>query len=379
MIKVTCQGCGLSIQVPPTVQGRTSLCFSCGAKIQVPESRAQLPQTNIAYTAGDKVADRYVIEAEVGKGGMGTVYRARDELVDEEVALKFMNPKALQTQQGQQLFIKEAQIARRLRHENIVAVHDVSTTPDGVLYLSMEFVNGVSLRQYLRKRREHRKLIEVRFAIELTLQVLAALEYAHRTVVHRDLKPENVMLLTGERAKVLDFGLAVATEHKEEDPALKGKKKVIGTVAYGAPEQKRQHAVDFRSDLYTVGLILYELLTLRTPLDKQVTVPEVRQDVAPSILSILDKALLEEKDRRWQSAADFRVALREAYDDSYRDISVTEVKSEEGATVSTEDMIYLEGGSFLFGNSEVPEAAPEFEVHVEPYYIDQYPVTVEQF
>ena len=141
--------------VPPAVQGRQSTCFACGGPVRVPVAadQAERPEA-VDFEPRTRIADRYIIDTKIGKGGMGVVYHAHDALIDEEVALKFMHPRALKTQRGQQLFIKEAQIARRLRHDNIVSVHDVSTTPDGVLYLSMELLKGTSLRAYLRKHRQ---------------------------------------------------------------------------------------------------------------------------------------------------------------------------------------------------------------------------------
>jgi serine/threonine-protein kinase len=336
--------------------------------------------TDLAFAPGDKVDDRYIVERQIGSGGMGVVYKAQDELIDEEVALKFMNPHTLRTQKGQQMFIKEAQVARRLRHENIVTVHDVSTTPEGVLYLSMEYVNGVSLRKFLVKQRHKKQLIDVRVAIDLILQILAALEYAHRMVVHRDLKPENVMLLPSERAKVLDFGLAVDIEDIAAAAQNGGKvKHVIGTAAYAAPEQRDRLSIDFRADLYTVGLLLYELLTLRTPLDESASVMEVRQDVAPSITAILEKAMRNDRDDRWQSAGEFREELKNSYRDSYQHVSVEALRTANGAEVSTKDMVYFEGGSFLMGSNEVHEEAPEFEANVRPFYMDKTPVTVSEY
>ena len=381
MIQVTCAQCGLRILVPPTVQGRRGVCFGCGAHLDVPV-RTDAPSPNeVRFAVGDRIADRYVIESELGRGGMGVVYKASDELISEEVALKFMNPRMLRTQRGQSLFIKEAQVARRLRHENIVAVHDVSTTAEGVLYLSMEYIKGASLRSVLRNQRRHRKLLDIRMGVDIVLQILAALEYAHKTVIHRDLKPENVMLLSGERAKVLDFGLALAIED-EPGPASPGpavSNRVVGTLAYTAPEQRRHLQTDFRADLYTVGLMLQELLTLRTPLDEPISVMEARTDVAPSIIRTLDMALEEDRDRRWQSAREFREALEKAYSGSYRRTSISVFDSDGGIEVSTKNMVYLDGGNFLMGSNETREEAPEFEAYVEPFYIDTYPVTVEEY
>src|SRR5690606_14354511 len=117
------------------------------------------------FTRGDRVSGRYEIEERIGKGGMGVVYRALDTLMNEKVALKFMHPGLLRTPVGQQYFLREAQMARRLRHDNIVAVHDVARTYEGILYISMEFLNGQSMRAFLRRRRRDRKFIDVRLAV----------------------------------------------------------------------------------------------------------------------------------------------------------------------------------------------------------------------
>lgn len=381
MIRVTCSHCGLQIMVPPTVQGRDGVCFGCGATLQVPVSTSPVSQTQSIYSVGDHIANRYVLETKIGLGGMGVVYKAHDQLTDEHVALKFMHPRALRTQKGQQNFIREAQIVRRLRHENIVAVHDVSTTPEGVLYLSMELLEGRSLRQLLRAHRQAKKFVGVRVAVDYTAQILSALDYAHGMVVHRDLKPENAMILPGERLKVLDFGLAVAIQDEPELEPEPGEEKpnVIGTHAYASPEQRDHQAVDFRSDIYTVGLVLRELLTLRTPIDEPISVLEARDDVAPQLVEVIQKALEPRKDARWQSAREFRDTLLEVYRDSYKEIRIGDLDPDVESGVSAENMAYLEGGSFLMGSAEVREESPEFEAYVEPFYMDLHPVTCEQY
>ncbi len=376
MIQVTCLQCGLRILVPPSVQGKTGACFNCGAPIKVPAASNGV-RKDLLFQRGERVSDRYIIEDKIGQGGMGVVYRALDTLVEETVALKFMNPSYLRTEKGQQLFIHEAQIARRLRHENIVAVHDVSWTSDGILYLSMEYADGQSLRAFLRKQRTDRKLIPVRLVITVIKQVLAALEFAHRMVIHRDMKPENIMLLPSEQVKVLDFGLAKAIH--EELLAGEEPKRVVGTLPYAAPEQKKKQTIDLRADIYAVGLIFHELLTLRTPLDEPVTVLQARNDVAPSLLTVLDKALKEEKEQRWSSAGEFRQALDTAYEDSYQKTIATFHVNKHIEPVSTEGMIFFEGGNFLMGNNDVREETPEEEVHVDPFWMDIYPVTIEQY
>lgn len=384
MIQVECSNCGLSIKVPQTVAGRSGVCFGCGAPLRVPKPSVNDASLDVTYAAGDVVNNRYRIETSIGKGGMGEVFKAHDNLIGEEVALKFMNPRALKTQRGQKLFLKEAQIARRLRHENIVSVHDVSTTAEGLLYISMELLTGVSLREYLRKFRTNKQHLDVRLGIRIVLQILSALEYAHTMVVHRDLKPENVMLLPGERVKVLDFGLAVGVEDESlvQVPSKRkdGKnQRIVGTLAYASPEQRNHQNLDPRSDLYTVGLLLHEVLTLRTPVDEAVNAMEVRNDIAPSIVAIINKAVMEEKERRYQSAAEFHHVLETAYAVSYKQVEVSKVTTKSGQVVNTEKMVYIEGGSFLMGSNDVREEAPEHEAHTEAFYMDKHPVTFEEY
>jgi serine/threonine-protein kinase len=335
---------------------------------------------NLNFAQGHQIDARYIIDSSLGKGGMGVVYRAYDQLVDEDVALKFMHPRRLRSERAQQRFIREAQIARRLRHENIVAVHDVSSTTEGILYLSMEFLQGQSLRTMLRDKRKERRLLDVRLAVRLMSQVLDALDYAHRTVVHRDIKPENVMLMPGEHVKVLDFGLAIAVDVETPETAPEMPQQgVVGTKAYASPEQVSHHAVDHRADIYTAGLLFRELLTLRTPKEEPRDVTATREDVSPSLLRVLKKALHEEKANRWQSAREFNTNLLSAFDTSYRRAAVPEAQAAKGKRASTEDMVYMEGGSFLMGNDAVRTEAPQTEVTVTPYYIDKWAVTNGQY
>lgn len=381
MISVTCTHCGCEILVPPTVQGKQGLCFNCQQPLEVPTVTSIERHRKLAFETGNKIAGRYTIEKLVGQGGMGVVYRAQDTLVNELVALKFMRPAMLRTQRGQQMFIQEAQIARRLRHDNIIAVHDVSWTIDGVLYLSMEYVAGQSLREFLRQKRVERRYLEVRLAVSYATQILSALEYAHKMVIHRDMKPENVMLLSGERLKVLDFGLAKAIqeEYPDEKKEAPGKR-VVGTLAYTSPEQRRREPVDLRSDIYAVGLLMHELLTLRTPMDEPVSINEARDDVAPALVDVIQKSLEERKEHRFQSAKEFRHAIKQAYDKAYRKTTVTLPQNgDQTQQASTENMVHFEGGSFVMGSDDFKESAPEEEVYVPPFWMDIHPVTVHEY
>ncbi len=381
MIEVPCPNCGLTILVPPTAQGRSGVCFGCGRPLRVPQYASPEKGRTLSFETGQRIADRYIIEGPLGKGGMGVVYKAEDTLVQESVALKFMKPELLRTERGQHLFIREAQVARRLRHENIVAVHDVSWTYDGILYLSMEFAAGQSLREFLRTHRIERRLIDVRMGVRLMGQMLCALEFAHRSVVHRDIKPENVMLLPGEHIKVLDFGLAKAVQEEaiESQRSAGRSRNLVGTLAYAAPEQFRAVEIDGRADVYSAGLVLYELFTLRTPLDEQLPVTKVRSDVSPSILAVLEKSVREDREQRWASAREFREALEAAFDSSYQRTVARVGVADREEPVSTEGMIFQEGGLFLMGSNEDPTESPEVEVQVDPFWVDTHPVTNEEY
>ncbi|MFP6615370.1 MAG: bifunctional serine/threonine-protein kinase/formylglycine-generating enzyme family protein, partial [Candidatus Hydrogenedentota bacterium] len=231
------------------------------------------------------------------------------------------------------------------------------------------------------KYRNLKRPLEVRLAIRIILQILEGLEYAHKTVIHRDLKPENVMLMPGEKIKVLDFGLAIAIEDEgdNQDPAPGKRKRMIGTAVYASPEQRRRQSIDRRSDVYTVGLMLKEVLTLRTPIDEQIEVMRARKDVAPSIVQILNRATMTQKERRYQSAAEFRNELEAAYNESYKNSEVAEITNTSGKTIDTRNMVFIEGGSFIMGSNDVPEESPQHEAFVEPFYIDKYPVTFEEY
>ena len=367
--------------VPPSVQGHQGTCLNCGGPISVPVKDGANASSSIDFKENDRIGDRYVIKFFVGRGGMGVVYCAEDTLVNEEVALKFLRRGVLRTEKGRRLFLREAQVARRLRHENIIAVHDVGFTGEGVLYLSMEYAKGVSLREFLMRYRRNRRHIPVKQAIHIMLQILSALSYAHRWVIHRDIKPENVMLLNDNQVKVLDFGLAKAVEEEDAEKRADGSKpkNVVGTIAYASPEQALRQSLDMRSDIYAAGLLMRELLTLRTPCELPPDKSIKRDDVSPSLWAVADKAVRQDKTERWQTAQEFHDALRSAFEKSYQVHTVNAAAIMNDKTASTEGMVLFEGGYFHMGHDEAPDAAPEAEVYVPPFWMDVYPVTVSQY
>ena len=199
----------------------------------------------------------YEVEERLGGGGMGVVYRARDLKLGRAVALKFLSPHLVTSDRAKQRFIAEARAASALDHPAIATIHAIEETKDGELYIVMAYYEGETIAARLARR----GAIPVGPTLELALQAADGLARAHEQgVVHRDVKPANLMVTAEERVKVLDFGLA-----KREDVRLTDAGTTLGTPAYMSPEQARGSHVDHRTDIWSFGVVLYEMLTARLP------------------------------------------------------------------------------------------------------------------
>jgi beta-lactam-binding protein with PASTA domain/tRNA A-37 threonylcarbamoyl transferase component Bud32 len=267
---------------------------------------------------------RYELDGIVGRGGMAEVFRARDIRLDRVVAVKTLREDLARDATFQARFRREAQSAASLNHPSIVAVYDTGedmSASSHVPYIVMEYVDGRTLRDLLR---DDRRLLPER-ALEITDGVLRALDYSHRAgIVHRDIKPGNVMLTRNGEVKVMDFGIARAVS--DAQATMTQTAQVIGTAQYLSPEQARGERVDARSDLYSTGCLLYELLTGRPPFlgDSPVAIAyqHVRENpVPPSRLdpeippwadSIVLRAMAKDPADRYQSAADMRTDIQRA-------------------------------------------------------------------
>ncbi|HZV25724.1 MAG TPA: Stk1 family PASTA domain-containing Ser/Thr kinase [Acidothermaceae bacterium] len=254
---------------------------------------------------------RYRVEARIARGGMATVYRALDTRLDRVVALKVMHQLFAENDQFVARFNREAKSAARLSHPNVVAVYDQGED-DGYVFLAMEYVQGRTLRDLLRERTR----LTPQEALSVFEPVLAALSAAHAAgLVHRDVKPENVLLADDGRVKVADFGLARAAANLEATSATS----LIGTVAYLSPEQVIRGIADERSDVYSAGVMLFEMLTGRPPYDGEtavsVALKHAHEDVPPpsslvsgiptSVDLLVAKATARDPDRRPHDAGAF--------------------------------------------------------------------------
>ena len=241
----------------------------------------------------------------LGRGGMGAVYKARQPGLDRLVALKILPPEIGQDPAFSERFTREARALARLSHPHIVAVYDFGRTPDGLFYFIMEYVDGVNLRQAIQAAG-----MPEGNALAIVPQICDALQFAHdEGIVHRDIKPENILLDKKGRVKIADFGLAKLVSLETIDHSLTGTQQVMGTLKYMAPEQMEgAKAVDHRADIYSLGVVFYELLTGELPLGRFAP-PSQKVQIDIRVDEIVLRALEREPSLRWQHASDVKVEV----------------------------------------------------------------------
>ena len=218
---------------------------------------------------GQQVGDRYTLVARLGTGGMADVWLAQDRMLDRRVALKFLDERFAQDAQFVERFRREAQAAAGLQHPNVVGVYDRGET-DGRHWIAMEYVEGAMLKDLIARG------LSVGEAVEITRQILSGARFAHaRGIVHRDLKPQNVLVDREGRARVTDFGIARAGASE-----ITATGSVLGTAQYLSPEQAQGLDVTATSDIYSIGVMLYEALTGRVPFDAETPVAVALKQVS---------------------------------------------------------------------------------------------------
>ena len=314
------------------------------------------------------VADRYEIMGRIGSGGMSDVYKARDHILGRFVAVKVLKQEFSEDVNFVVKFRTEAQSAASLEHPNIVNIYDVGSE-DGMHYIVMEYVEGVTLKTYIEKKGH----LTYKEAVSIAIQVGRGMEAAHaKNIIHRDIKPQNILISTEGKAKVTDFGIARAVSNNTISAD------VMGSVHYASPEQARNGFVDNKSDIYSLGIVMYEMVTGRVPFDGETTVSVAIQHlqeemVAPSVYApelpvslekIILKCTQKSPDRRYANVgellADLKQVLIHPHDDfvkmpdasqnKTRVISGTEVKEIKNSRAPKKEEAYVE-----------PEEEPEEE------------------
>ena len=259
---------------------------------------------------GTRLDGRYELTELVGEGGMANVYRAMDVLDNRMVAVKILKREYSENEEFQRRFRNESKAIAVLSHPNIVKIYDMGFS-DRVQYIVMEYIDGITLKDYI----DSERVLNWKDAVHFVIQILRALQHAHnRGIVHRDIKPQNIMLLTDGTIKVMDFGIAKFAREESRTAT----DQAIGTVHYISPEQARGDVTDAKSDIYSVGVMFYEMLTGCKPFDTDnpvsiavmhmQNVPERPRNINPNIPSGLEEIIMHamEKDasKRYQTAAD---------------------------------------------------------------------------
>jgi len=271
-------------------------------------------ESYVPLTKGTSVNHYRIIE-KIGAGGMGEVYLAEDTELKRNVALKFLANHLCQDEDCRSRFKREAQAAAKLDHSNIITIHEVSEY-NGRPFFAMQYIEGKALRDVIKE-----KEFPLKFVIDLTVQICEGVGKAHEAgIVHRDIKPSNILIDGNNRPKILDFGLATI---KGADKLTKTGS-TLGTVGYMSPEQVRGEELDARSDLFSLGVILYEMLTGKAPFNGEYEAATInailhntphpmaryRSDLPISLQSVIDKALDKDKETRYQTAAGMLADLK---------------------------------------------------------------------
>ncbi len=296
-------------------------CTGCGTVL--PTTPTQVVVT-VDLRPGALFDSRYEILGSLGQGGMGIVYKARDRSLDEIVAIKILRPDFAQDPRMAERFKSEIRLARRVRHPNVCAIHDYGED-HGLLYISMEYVEGVDLKRVLR---EH-GAFPPEEAYPVAIQIAEGLQAVHDAgIIHRDLKAPNIMSDGAGHTRLMDFGIA----KREGEGTRTATGHIVGTPEYMSPEQAQGHRVDFRSDIYALGIVVYEIFTGRVPFRGETPISTILKHlhdpppleppeglaIPAAVRAVLGRCLAKDPAERFASAREVAEALRGARSPSRR-------------------------------------------------------------
>ncbi|MCR5402433.1 MAG: Stk1 family PASTA domain-containing Ser/Thr kinase [Butyrivibrio sp.] len=331
---------------------------------------------------GMVIGDRYEVLEKIGTGGMSDVYKAKDHKLNRLVAVKVLKQEFSENENFVSKFRVEAQSTAGLLHPNTVNVYDVGDE-DGINYIVMELVDGITLKKYIEKKSR----LSVKEAVSIAIQVAMGLEAAHNNgIIHRDIKPQNIMISKEGKVKVTDFGIAKAATSNTITS------NVMGSVHYTSPEQARGGYSDAKSDIYSLGITLFEMLTGRVPFNGDTTVAiaikhiqeelpspaEYNDEIPISVEKIVLKCCQKSPDRRYQSAAELITDLKKSLITPDKDFVNLMDPDEEGATrISTEDemeMLHNQSAGRSYDETEQMRLKSDVdrEYEDEPEYEDDY-------
>jgi serine/threonine protein kinase/tetratricopeptide (TPR) repeat protein len=296
-----------------------SFCGDCGTQLgpskDIPTQTKTLVTPAQELSRGTTIAGRYEIIERLGTGGMGTVYRVEDKKIHEDVALKLIKPEIAADKKTIERFSNELKVARKIAHRNVCKMYDIGES-EGAHFITMEYVPGEDLKSFMRRAKQ----LSIPTVISIAKQICGGLDEAHKLgIVHRDLKPSNIMIDKDANVHIMDFGIARSVKAE----GITGTGVMIGTPEYMSPEQVESKVVDQRSDLYSLGVILYEMVAGRVPFEGETPLsiarkhadekppdpksinPQISDDLSHLILRCLEK----EKESRYQSAEELITEL----------------------------------------------------------------------
>lgn len=322
-------------------------------------------------TVGTYLADRYEIVSKIGAGGMSDVYKAKDHILGRFVAIKVLRNEFSEDRSFVAKFRTEAQSAAGLEHPNIVNIYDVGSE-EGLYYIVMEYVEGITLKTYIEKKGQ----LSFKESVSIAIQVARGIEAAHnKQITHRDIKPQNIIISTEGKVKVTDFGIARAASSNTISSD------VMGSVHYSSPEQARNGFVDGRSDIYSLGIVMYEMVTGRVPFDGDTTVAVAIQHLqeemvppsnyAPNLPISMEKIILKctqkNPDRRYQTIEELLNDLRRALVNPDEDFVVIAPLVDNGKTkvISGEELKQIKEQRGVEPVAEEPKDVDEEEEYDE--------------